>query len=88
MRNLLKKNPKYSKRINYDALKDMFVQDLDGKSEEPMYKLDDKDDPSMVLEEDEFAGPLKPGQPEEEDEDGFDHHDGGMSFEDAYQQEV
>lgn len=29
MRNLIKKNPKYSKRINYDALKDLFV---DGES--------------------------------------------------------
>ncbi|KAF8151380.1 hypothetical protein B0H34DRAFT_664907, partial [Crassisporium funariophilum] len=26
VRNLIKKNPKYSKRINYDALKDLFVQ--------------------------------------------------------------
>ncbi|KAG5645973.1 hypothetical protein DXG03_004765 [Asterophora parasitica] len=26
VRNLLKKNPKYSKRINYDALKDLFVE--------------------------------------------------------------
>lgn len=25
VRNLIKKNPKYSKRINYDALKDLFV---------------------------------------------------------------
>ncbi|KIY66450.1 BRF1-domain-containing protein [Cylindrobasidium torrendii FP15055 ss-10] len=88
VRNLLKKNPKYSKRINYDALKDMFVQD-NRKSEEPLYKLDDKDDPSVVVEEEDgFAGPLKPGLPEEEDEDGFNHHDGGISFEDAYQQEV
>ncbi|KAG6844390.1 hypothetical protein H0H87_007202 [Tephrocybe sp. NHM501043] len=26
VRNLLKKNPKYSKRINYDALKDLFIE--------------------------------------------------------------
>lgn len=25
MRNLIKKNPKYSKRINYEALKDLFI---------------------------------------------------------------
>jgi transcription factor IIIB 90 kDa subunit len=27
VRNLLRKNPKYSKRINYDALKDLFVDE-------------------------------------------------------------
>ncbi|KAF8845364.1 cyclin-like protein [Paxillus ammoniavirescens] len=39
VRNLLKKNPKYSKRINYNALKDLFV---DGGG--PVPNLDEKDD--------------------------------------------
>lgn len=54
VRNLLKKNPKYSKRINYDALKDLFVQSGglpsmaanmttgdDDKDEEELYIMDD-----------------------------------------------
>ena len=54
VRNLLKKNPKYSKRINYDALKDLFVQSGglpsmaanmttgdDDKDDEDLYTMDD-----------------------------------------------
>lgn len=46
VRTLLKKNSKYSKRINYDALKDLFVDspvDLDEKADD-MYTMDDKSD--------------------------------------------
>jgi len=57
VRNLIKKNPKYSKRINYDALKDLFVDgrqvvpSLDDKDD--LYTMDDKSDGEgmMVLEE-------------------------------------
>ena len=38
MRNLIKKNPKYSKRINYDALKDLFT-DADTGSPVPLIKM-------------------------------------------------
>lgn len=57
VRNLLKKNPKYSKRINYDALKDLFIQGggppsftanmtlgNDDKDDEDLYTMDDKSD--------------------------------------------
>jgi transcription factor IIIB subunit 2 len=46
VRNLIKKNPKYSKRINYDALKDLFV-DGGVPSSLPINTtlgVDDKDD--------------------------------------------
>jgi transcription factor IIIB 90 kDa subunit len=56
VRNLIKKNPKYSKRINYDALKDLFVDgrqipSLDDKDD--LYTMDDKSDGEgmLVLEE-------------------------------------
>lgn len=57
MRNLIKKNPKYSKRINYDALKDLFVDggdtvpNLDDK--EDLYSINDKtdEDGMTVIEE-------------------------------------
>ncbi|KAG6807704.1 hypothetical protein H0H92_006654, partial [Tricholoma furcatifolium] len=66
VRNLLKKNPKYSKRINYDALKDLFVEGGgppsiaaqmglgDEKDEAELYTFaDDKDDAPMVIIEEE-----------------------------------
>ncbi|KIM67015.1 hypothetical protein SCLCIDRAFT_108576, partial [Scleroderma citrinum Foug A] len=57
VRNLIKKNPKYSKRINYDALKDLFVDggdtvpNLDDK--EDLYSINDKtdEDGMTVIEE-------------------------------------
>ncbi|EGO23148.1 hypothetical protein SERLADRAFT_371381 [Serpula lacrymans var. lacrymans S7.9] len=60
VRNLIKKNPKYSKRINYDALKDLFmdggpVPRLDEKDD--MYTMDDKSDgEGMVVVEEEGGG--------------------------------
>jgi len=59
VRNLIKKNPKYSKRINYDALKDLFVDggdtvpNLDDK--EDLYSINDKTDGDgmTVIEESE-----------------------------------
>ncbi|RDB26784.1 Transcription factor IIIB subunit [Hypsizygus marmoreus] len=67
VRNLLKKNPKYSKRINYDALKDLFVESggppsftahmgiNDEKDDAELYTIsDDKsDDGAMVIIEEE-----------------------------------
>jgi len=57
VRNLIKKNPKYSKRINYDALKDLFVDNVtapplsqslntitEDKDEENLIIMDDKSD--------------------------------------------
>ncbi|KDQ58519.1 hypothetical protein JAAARDRAFT_34333 [Jaapia argillacea MUCL 33604] len=58
VQNLLKKNAKYSKRINYDALKDLFTEgskvpglSYDDKEEEDMYTLDDKSDGEIIVEE-------------------------------------
>jgi len=53
VRNLIKKNPKYSKRINYDALKDLFVDGGDFPSSKmnivedesgDIFTMDDKSD--------------------------------------------
>jgi hypothetical protein len=44
VRNLIKKNPRYSKRINYDALKDLFV---DGTMGGVSLGVDDKDDDGL-----------------------------------------
>jgi len=40
VRNLIKKNPKYSKRINYDALKDLFVDADDEKDHDDLYTIE------------------------------------------------
>jgi len=40
VRNLIKKNPKYSKRINYDALKGLFVDMEDDKDKDNLYTID------------------------------------------------
>ncbi|KZT25749.1 cyclin-like protein [Neolentinus lepideus HHB14362 ss-1] len=62
VRNLIKKSSKYSKRINYDALKDIFdstaaaeAHSFDDKDD--MYTLDDKSDgESMMVVEEEGGG--------------------------------
>jgi len=80
VRNLIKKNPKYSKRINYDALKDLFVdsntppsfsQSLkaisDDKDEDDLYtmEMDDKsDDEGAPPVIIEEAGAVAASQPE------------------------
>lgn len=51
VRNLLKKNPKYSRRINYDALKDMFVPEEDQKDGDAMYTMDDKEEEALLDED-------------------------------------
>jgi transcription factor IIIB subunit 2 len=104
VRNLIKKNPKYSKRINYDALKDLFVDgpqapSLDDK--ENLYTMDDtKDGEGMtVLEEDggdigtQRSAPrlLREEQGDEGDDDESekgDDHITDVGWEEAYEQEV
>lgn len=71
VRNLIKKNPKYSKRINYDALKDLFVESGglpsiaanmttgdDDKDEADLYTMDDdkSDGEGMAVIVEEEAG--------------------------------
>ncbi|KAJ6510388.1 BRF1-domain-containing protein [Mycena sanguinolenta] len=57
VKNLLTKSHKYSKRINYDALRHLLVEGpgLDDKSDEQLYTLDDKSDGEgmgmLVIEE-------------------------------------
>ena len=55
VRNLLKKNPKYSKRINYDALKDLFVQSggLPSMAANMTTGDDDKDDADLYTMDDD-----------------------------------
>jgi transcription factor IIIB subunit 2 len=54
VRNLIKKNPKYSKRINYDALKDLFIDGGGPPSfAENMGINDDKDDAELYTIGDE-----------------------------------
>ncbi|KAF9243843.1 BRF1-domain-containing protein [Melanogaster broomeanus] len=68
VRNLLKKNPKYSKRINYNALKDLFVDgggpvlNLDEKDD--LYSIDDKSESDdMAVNEGRGVGNQKPSRP-------------------------
>jgi transcription factor IIIB 90 kDa subunit len=50
VRTLLKKNPKYSKRINYDALKGLFESSIATNEDKDDYTLDtDKSDAEMML---------------------------------------
>ncbi|KAF5318909.1 hypothetical protein D9611_013659 [Ephemerocybe angulata] len=75
VRNLIKKNPKYSKRINYDALKDLFV---DGQNAPPSFSQmmrnmggDGKDDDGLyVLPDDERGQSMAPGLDVDGKEDG------------------
>ena len=70
VRNLIKRNPKYSKRINYNALKDLFTDDgaafqmpagdgEEGKDDDEgalLYTMDDKSDGEGMLVVDEPGG--------------------------------
>lgn len=66
VRNLIKKNARYSKRINYDALKDLFTDDgpvkppmtpgPDDKDDNPLYIMDDKSDGEGMLVVEETGG--------------------------------
>ncbi len=96
---MMKKNPKYSKRINYDALKDLFVEGgvaptLDEKDEANLYTMDDKSDGEsggalLVIEED--SAPPQPPPPEDDKDDDKEDEDAAaddISWDDAYEQEV
>ena len=66
MRNLIKKNPKYSKRINYNALKELFTDegpsfhlpgaDDDKDDDGGLYTMDDKGDGEGMLIVEEGGG--------------------------------
>lgn len=65
VRNLIKKNPKYSKRINYDALKDLFVDSTSPPSFSQSLKAisDDKDEDdlyTMGMDDDKSDGEVAP----------------------------
>ncbi|KAI0325069.1 BRF1-domain-containing protein [Cubamyces sp. BRFM 1775] len=74
VRNLIKKNPRYSKRINYNALKDLFTNDAsssfqmpseeDGKDDEGLYAFDDKDDGEGMLIVEEGGGGVGQARPQ------------------------
>lgn len=104
VRNLIKKNPKYSKRINYDALKDLFVDgpqapSLDDKDN--LYTIDDKGDGEGMIVLEEGGGGIGSQRPaprlhrEEQVEEGEDDesekgddHVPDVGWEEAYEQEV
>lgn len=58
VRNLIKKNPKYSKRINYDALKDLFVDTNGSPSAKAntILRDEDKDADLFVMDDDKSDG--------------------------------
>ncbi|KAH9975283.1 cyclin-like protein [Lactifluus volemus] len=95
VRTLLKQNARYSKRINYDALKDLFADAKD--DDEVLYTLEDDkedDDVNFVLVE-EGGGRVGGNdlQPDPDDVDDGDASDKGDDFgdggwEDTYEQEV
>ncbi|KII84965.1 hypothetical protein PLICRDRAFT_45822 [Plicaturopsis crispa FD-325 SS-3] len=101
VRHLIKKNPKYSRRINYDALKDLFDPQpaTDDKDDEDLIAMDDKSDGEGVIIEEGGGGtksrrpslPASAGGTEGQDDDegsekGDEHIDAG--WEDAYEQEA
>jgi len=99
VRTLLKQNARYSKRINYDALKDLFT---DEKDEDLLYTLDEKEeDQNVVVEEGGGrvgghtpprrligTGDLQPDLDDADDADGSDKGDDYGGWEDTYEQEV
>jgi transcription factor IIIB 90 kDa subunit len=101
VRTLLKQNARYSKRINYDALKDLFTDEKDEEKDGgTLYTLDDdKEEDANVVFVEEGGGRvgghagtsslIDAGdlQPDPDDaDDGDDYADGG--WEDTYEQEV
>lgn len=101
VRTLLKQNARYSKRINYDALKDLFTDEKDG---DLLYTLDEKDEDQNVVVVEEGGGrvgghapPRLIGasdlQPDLDDADDVEATDKGEDYgdtgwEDTYEQEV
>ncbi|KAA1477040.1 BRF1-domain-containing protein [Dentipellis sp. KUC8613] len=100
VRTLLKKNPKYSKRINYDALKDLFGEEGAAPEEESkdvdldvggLYRMptEDKEDDVVVEEGGGAVGGLAPAEAALGDEDAEAESDKGedWTMEDTYEQE-
>lgn len=101
VRTLLKQNARYSKRINYDALKDLFTDEKDG---DMLYTLDEKDEDQNVVVVEEGggrvgghatprlidAGDLQPDLDDADDAEGSDKGGdyGDAVWEDTYEQEV
>jgi len=97
VRTLLKQNARYSKRINYDALKDLFTDEKDEDDDGMLYTIDNKDEDatSVVVEEGGgrvggHTGLLQPNAEDGDDVDGSDKGDdyGDGGWEDTYEQEV
>jgi hypothetical protein len=60
VRNMVKKNPKYSKRINYDALAGLLSTAPGASDKDDLLRFDDKDEDGMdIVDEDAAAPPLK-----------------------------
>ncbi|KAI0319705.1 hypothetical protein OF83DRAFT_1108926 [Amylostereum chailletii] len=80
VRNLLKKNSKYSKRINYDALKDLFADggEEESKNDGPLYTMDDdkeEGDADDYVVEEGGGGVGREGQSDKEDDYGWDTYE-------------
>jgi transcription factor IIIB subunit 2 len=96
VRTLLKQNARYSKRINYDALKDLFTDEKDEEDGSMLYTIEGKE----VVEEGGgrvggHAGLIDVGdlQPDPEDADDGDGSDKGDDYgvgdwEESYEQEI
>ncbi len=96
VRTLLKQNARYSKRINYDALKDLFMDDKGEEESSMLYTIDGKE----IVEEGggrigRHVGLIETGElqadPDNADDgDGSDKDDdyGDGGWEDTYEQEV
>ncbi|KIM73778.1 hypothetical protein PILCRDRAFT_828829 [Piloderma croceum F 1598] len=82
VRNLIKKNPKYSKRINYDALKDLFVDADDEKDNDGLYTIDqrngDMDADGMDVIEEEGGAVGVVARKEKEKDIGREETDGNL----------
>lgn len=102
VRTLLKQNARYSKRINYDALKDLFTNEKDEDDDGTLYTIDNKEEDAMSMVVEEGGGRiggqaglvdpglLQPDADDGEDGDGSDKGDdyGDVGWEDTYEQEV
>ena len=94
VQSLLKKNAKYSKRINYNALKDLF--DGDEKIEgHGLYIMDDYKEEGIVIEEEGgggigkgLAGHVGGDEDAEGEEDVGSQKGDDYGWEDTYEQEV
>ncbi|KAF8265278.1 cyclin-like protein [Lactarius quietus] len=98
VRTLLKQNARYSKRINYDALKDLFTDEKEG---DLLYTLDEKEEDQNVVVVEEGGGrvgghapprllDVDDLQPDLDEAEGSDKGDdfGDTGWEDTYEQEV